>query len=675
MAAITSAATGNWSATGTWTGGVVPGNGDTVIIQGTNVVTVDVDTTVGASNGVWVSGGNPAAIQLNATGRLIIAATKTLTLRGDFVFNNTQSSVGTGLTLNAGATLQFDASATSPNTTQYRFSLTNNAIYYCKLVCNGTQAQPCLIWSMSASAKAYFFNGNPWANFGSLSMTYTTFRNMGGSSNPFWVVSYSGSTVTVNVSNCTFDNCGRIAVGVVNPTAGQCTFTDCNWINSPSAVTANTELLSRSSYVRCVFDKLMGTSVNQDNLILTNCYLGFGITNGGQTTTTQQSMTKSFFRQTSQAAPQLTATLLQDILWMQDHNVNNPNMTLNGPKSQVYDGVIFEYTNNSGSGAGINVTNAPNTSGQTYEIKRVLCIPNATGINSCSIFSMDGAFTPNGSINVHNNTATTMGRHTSVNEAFDNTAGSVTNYSNNLSWTFPGYTASDPPWNDVGHTSSGPSPVDNCSPANIRTNNNFGNYISTYPSRTWYTNQANGYCGAFSSTPGVTDTHFDPMFKDVTRNTATFDTAYLHNVAGSTWASHAGTDTFNVGDIVSNNNPIYYGGALINFRCIASHTKSTAGTEPGGSFSSSWRTQWEFASFNSIRTNLTGGVNGAGTLYTDPAINVTSADVISTLLAWIRDGFQPQNGALRKAGYDGSDIGAVTLAASSNQGLMMMGCG
>ncbi|PIR38319.1 MAG: hypothetical protein COV34_01795 [Candidatus Zambryskibacteria bacterium CG10_big_fil_rev_8_21_14_0_10_42_12] len=48
-AAITSAQTGNWSDTSTWTGGVVPGDGDTVTISNGHTVTVNTDTIVGAS--------------------------------------------------------------------------------------------------------------------------------------------------------------------------------------------------------------------------------------------------------------------------------------------------------------------------------------------------------------------------------------------------------------------------------------------------------------------------------------------------------------------------------------------------------------------------------------------------------------------------------------------------
>jgi len=88
-AAITSAQSGNWSATSTWAGGAKPVAGDTAVIATGHTVTVDENTIVG-SNAAAVG----HAITIQATnaatyGKLIVAAGITLTLRGYDTANNT----------------------------------------------------------------------------------------------------------------------------------------------------------------------------------------------------------------------------------------------------------------------------------------------------------------------------------------------------------------------------------------------------------------------------------------------------------------------------------------------------------------------------------------------------------------------------------------------------------
>jgi len=83
MAEFTSKATGNWSSSGqtTWNEVGVPGTGDTVLINNDHIITVDVDTTVGASTGTK-PGIEIAGASAGSYGTLQLAAGVTLTVSG-----------------------------------------------------------------------------------------------------------------------------------------------------------------------------------------------------------------------------------------------------------------------------------------------------------------------------------------------------------------------------------------------------------------------------------------------------------------------------------------------------------------------------------------------------------------------------------------------------------------
>jgi len=111
MAARTSAANGNWGDTGTWTGGVVPGDGDTVIIS--HNVTLTGNVTVGAGGAT----GSTAAIDFGAvTGKTLAIGSFRLICKGDI--KGTASYNGTNtITGGAGGRLTF----LPPSGQQYGF--------------------------------------------------------------------------------------------------------------------------------------------------------------------------------------------------------------------------------------------------------------------------------------------------------------------------------------------------------------------------------------------------------------------------------------------------------------------------------------------------------------------------------------------------------------------------
>lgn len=104
MATITSAASGNWSATGTWVGGVVPTSADTAVAATGHVVAIDVDVTC-------------VQVQQTGTGKFTLGNGRTLTAN---VIGNA-GTVATGgtvdVTATTSATITGNISGPSGNTT------------------------------------------------------------------------------------------------------------------------------------------------------------------------------------------------------------------------------------------------------------------------------------------------------------------------------------------------------------------------------------------------------------------------------------------------------------------------------------------------------------------------------------------------------------------------------
>ena len=193
MAAITSAQNGNWSASATWTGGVVPGTGDTATIAHT--VTVDAHTSIGTSP----NNTSTVVLSLNGSRQLIVGAGKVLTVKGNILDN-----LECVITLQAGATLLFDNSASGGSPV---YTFTNGFLI---LNANGTAGARCTLTAIP---------GQRWtrtgaSGFRAYNLTYTDVQRMATGSQ--FGINPNGAASNSSLTEVTFDDCGRITFSASN---------------------------------------------------------------------------------------------------------------------------------------------------------------------------------------------------------------------------------------------------------------------------------------------------------------------------------------------------------------------------------------------------------------------------------------------------------------------------
>lgn len=256
MAAFTSKATGNWSASGqtTWNEVGVPGDGDTVTI-GAHTITVDVNTTVGTSPNNTTT---KVIDMTSASSQLVIAAGITLTVKGNIGHVN-----GCTHTQQAGSTVTFDNSGSggSPVYTFINGGFSNFNF-------NGSSGQLATIQAISGQRASM---GVPIA---SLVATFGTFRRLSQ-------IGTTNNVTTLNLSDCLFDTCDRLRPSSTTDTCtiifDRCTFTA--GLHSTDDVTLNTSVARTSGTRRisgCVFSKILTYGASKD-FTVTNNYFGNGV--------------------------------------------------------------------------------------------------------------------------------------------------------------------------------------------------------------------------------------------------------------------------------------------------------------------------------------------------------------------------------------------------------------
>jgi hypothetical protein len=188
MAAFTSKATGNWSSGGqtTWNEVGVPASGDTVTI-GAHTITVDANTTIGTSP----NDATTMVITLSsASSNLVVAAAKTLTVKGNFQMANSST-----LTLRAGAALTFDNSGSGGSPV---YVITNGG--FSNYTFEGTTGAHCTLSAIVG--QTFSISGAAWNN---VAITFTDFLRCSAST----IGSVNGD---VSLTDCTFTGCTQLRV-------------------------------------------------------------------------------------------------------------------------------------------------------------------------------------------------------------------------------------------------------------------------------------------------------------------------------------------------------------------------------------------------------------------------------------------------------------------------------
>lgn len=200
MAAITSTANGNWSATGTWVGGVVPTDGDTVTIA--HNVAVDTNITIGNSP--------------TSTGKVItVNTTKTLTFNAGVAVACKGGILQKGsaiIQMEAGSGIEFDSSASAaPSTTRYTWEVGDSHNAKPRIQINGTAEARCYIRSKAGSAYAWINDGtaDQFLQAGLIQGQYVTITRMGDADTKSWRMSPTGDSI-VSLKHARLDTCGRI---------------------------------------------------------------------------------------------------------------------------------------------------------------------------------------------------------------------------------------------------------------------------------------------------------------------------------------------------------------------------------------------------------------------------------------------------------------------------------
>lgn len=364
MAAIASAASGNFSAGATWVGGIAPAPGDTVVVNAAHAVTFDVDAVIGSAP---ATGGTAA---LAANGAVTVAAGKVLEVAGDVIVGNVP------LTFQAGSSLLSNPAS------GVIYLLTVGTVAgqtATRLVCNGTSGAHVTIRKKAGALGTFQGTTVPVSRGGKMTATFTDFIGLGTASSRAWTWSPTGSEVFIT-DDCTMNACGEwaLSTGVSSTTSNR--FRRSRWLSSVGTInmtltgstvaTAGERILDRCSFDKIVVANVVGFLATENR---------FSQLSGGSTGPDWAAGSRdNIIISTGQVT--LGNSALNSRWYVVLDSASNPHFIgASITRSQVFDQIIMECPNAAGptDGDGLIVPNP--TSPRTYTFTRCYMLPNVNG--------------------------------------------------------------------------------------------------------------------------------------------------------------------------------------------------------------------------------------------------------------------------------------------------------
>jgi hypothetical protein len=498
MAARTSTQAGNWSATSTWGGAAAPVSGDTANVN--HAVTVDTSATVGTSGATGT-----AAVAVGDAGTLTIATGAVFTVQGDLL--TTTHSGGTTVQvkviLQAGATLRFDV----PTATTY-FLVVGSGAALAGWQSNGSSAQPCVVERIGLGKAAVTYTST---NNGSLTATWTTFRNLGSASVPA-IETFLGDNAAnaIDLADCTFDTCYRVLTNNLGA-ATNLSLVRCHWTGTLNSECLNTGCYPGPTGTRTITNCSFDTYANFFPGVIDFTENYFAQT-PSFTTGRWLSFTGNLLRYTGSDTFGNTVGDSLGNYWLAD-TTSSPHyisVGANGAAATI-DSDIFELTGSDGAGDCI-LLGQPSTP-TVVTILRCLVLSNGGGNDSGTLFSALG--NENITFSAEHCTYYTGVQGAAVGENYNGHAGMLSSFRGNLAWDEP--PGGTPRGWKLADVYPDASPADLISSANCDYNGGYnliaGSNLKGYDHLTFT-----------SGSPGAHDVSGDPQFVDPTRKLASWGT-------------------------------------------------------------------------------------------------------------------------------------------------------